>query len=66
MPRLGCKIALNDAGVRRKLGIPLVGSLVTPALEPGQPYHPPRNGNPRVEAEVALRLRKAVASDASG
>jgi 2-keto-4-pentenoate hydratase len=67
IPRVGWKIALNDAGVQRKLGIAcsLVGSLASPALERHQPYRPPRNGRPRIEAEIGLRMRNAVGAGAS-
>jgi len=65
--RIGWKIALNDAGVQKRLGIPcsLVGTLAAPALASGAVYRPPSAGRPRLEAELALRICSAVPAGAS-
>jgi 2-keto-4-pentenoate hydratase len=65
--RIGWKVALNDAGVQKRLGITcsLVGTLAPPALAPGATYRPPRAGRPRLEAELGLRLSSSLPAGAS-
>ncbi len=68
MPRTGWKIGINDPAAQQRMGIDgcLVGWLDgRRVIEAGEVYAPPPGARPRIEAEIAIALKRGLEAGAS-
>lgn len=65
VPRVGWKVAFNDAAGQQRLGLdgPVVGVLDGARVVTGDVYRPRPGSQPRVEVEIALRIGARLAGD---